>query len=1394
MANTTTILNRLISALTSQDPSWDVGIGTAEYKILEAVANELSIAANNNTLQNYSFDINTKFGSNLDAFCSLFGIYRNYGKRATGTATFSTESTGLTTGTLDLTTASLGTFTASYNGTPSTAINVTSITLAKDTQSALTQVLPAGSVVNVSGSFPILSLTFTPPLTTGSINFDFSGLTVVTAPSWTPQGGAASTYEIPMGTQIFAQSNVTNTGPLYFQTTVQSSIPQGSTQVQVPIQATLPGSNGNLTAGAVTSFATTLVGITQVTNSVLTGGTDPETDAQLRDRWNNTVFKNLAGTEDQFRALALSVPTTTRVKVLGPQEQNTENLQIQTLFKLKNKYKTGTPTPTVITSTNNNDRYTFQLYASVTLNASWALDSSVWKVTVPSGTSVSGIYTGMNVFSGTPTNPTYYIPVTMLMTVSSITSNTDGTTTIALTQDSSISVSPTASSTAPITFCVPATLNNKLTNSYDPTTTTIQSIQDNLNYTFNGTVINDVQQLITLSPVYNSAVLYLTAGGGHIDITYTPPVNNSQGPLTAAANYDSGSGSNTAANVQYALNSILNPFGYQAYVTPPTTSFGGFTYSLGVDFYQYPTPSTGNIPIDVNQINKGLVFGFSGLTGGTASGFWSVPTGLNGTVSQLAYFNLYTAKPLTTNLSLVSGRIDDSSFVSWSSGTPAQINDSKTIDPPDKASRVFGPNIPASSSILNTGYSGNHYFTLNNSLSSGLGGAGVQLVFPTTSNPYIFLNYISATVPDSKYFYPQGLETVRGTNNSGVLETASFTTDYSYSTTDSVAATSSSPFIPATLTISMVNGSNHPWLYPGSIVSFTYYYVASSSRNIPVSSTISTNYVDIMVDGVNPQLVSEDVTLNNSTTDLTYTPGSSGQVTLGNQTNWVLGDGVTYPPVGDIYYIFGQQPVVQPVFGLYPQKLLLTQVNGNHANLQAYSGPVSLTGKPDTPSEPTAKVVLRNSSTTATVAKSQMAPIYYKQNINLPEQFSGIVNVKDYSRTNNTITTNLTSGSSSAGTFPSIIFNSDFYPIYDNTTSSGSTQAMNGIGIRQPKGSQSPITVISSSGPSAGIYTWTFTCANSFVAGQRVYISGCTPDAYNGNWVISSRTSTQFTLTTTNNPTILSSPGGGTVFGVASVSQRIDTGCTITNGSKYVVDANITSMDIGQIITGTNIPIASSPGRYTRIASVNPGVGFTMTDAASVSGTTNITVYTFCQTPVITTGVGDQLFNLQYYIDADVVSTENLIQQQRLLGVSTQTHLADYKSILVNLVVVLDGSITSSTATTNINTQINNYFNLLGYLQPIQISSIIRAALSVNGVINARIATSTDSSVYYGIQTVAPFTYFDAIQDLTQGSASNVDFRDIVINNTYTGDVSLGSNQLPQLFRVNVYTRSQSDF
>lgn len=80
----------------------------------------------------------------------------------------------------------------------------------------------------------------------------------------------------------------------------------GQTSVTVPVVAVQGGPTGNIGAGLLTQVLTPTTTLLSVTNiEPLSGGTDEETDDDLRLRWKKTVFRSLAGTEQMFLGIAL---------------------------------------------------------------------------------------------------------------------------------------------------------------------------------------------------------------------------------------------------------------------------------------------------------------------------------------------------------------------------------------------------------------------------------------------------------------------------------------------------------------------------------------------------------------------------------------------------------------------------------------------------------------------------------------------------------------------------------------------------------------------------------------------------------------------------------------------------------------------------------------------------------------------------------------------------------------------------------------------------------------------------------------------------------------------------------------------------------------------------------
>lgn len=215
------------------DPDISADPLTPERKIIDTVAETLADASIDSFVLNYQFDINTKVGSDLDKFVSLFGFGRQAGRRSTGFITFGRN-----------TTSTVDTFIA-----------------------AGTQVLkPATSVSPV----------------------------------------------------------------VVFLTTASVVLGAGDTEVIAPIQSVDIGVQGNVPAGTITLLGSGTSGLisTVTNNDGTSGGTNPESDAELRLRFKNTIFRNVAGTQDQFLALALSSQSVSKAIVIGPQSRYFEWVQV----------------------------------------------------------------------------------------------------------------------------------------------------------------------------------------------------------------------------------------------------------------------------------------------------------------------------------------------------------------------------------------------------------------------------------------------------------------------------------------------------------------------------------------------------------------------------------------------------------------------------------------------------------------------------------------------------------------------------------------------------------------------------------------------------------------------------------------------------------------------------------------------------------------------------------------------------------------------------------------------------------------------------------------------------------------------------------------------------------
>lgn len=189
---------------------------------------------------------------------------------------------------------------------------------------------------------------------------------------------------IPAGTQLTSD----DASPVVVQTLVPAMLMRSDTTVSVPAQAAVGGVRGNIGASTLSRAITPVEGVGTFTNPVaFTGGTEAESDEQLRLRFKRTVFRAMAGTESMFIGTALEDPDVSQVNVIGASKVHREQIQIIS----------GTATSTLT-----GIFYTYPgssvLGASIDagniaiLNVHYTFDSVARSVTVIGGSLPDGIY------------------------------------------------------------------------------------------------------------------------------------------------------------------------------------------------------------------------------------------------------------------------------------------------------------------------------------------------------------------------------------------------------------------------------------------------------------------------------------------------------------------------------------------------------------------------------------------------------------------------------------------------------------------------------------------------------------------------------------------------------------------------------------------------------------------------------------------------------------------------------------------------------------------------------------------------------------------------------------------------------------------------------------------
>lgn len=130
---------------------------------------------------------------------------------------------------------------------------------------------------------------------------------------------STAAFTVQQNVQFYTNTAATAAStPLYYAATESVVLPAGDFSVDVPVQCTTVGAVGNVAPGTITSLSTA-IGSAACTNlQAMTGGTDPETDDELRQRFKDTFLRNVAGTADWYISLAQQNTSVTRCVAFGP--------------------------------------------------------------------------------------------------------------------------------------------------------------------------------------------------------------------------------------------------------------------------------------------------------------------------------------------------------------------------------------------------------------------------------------------------------------------------------------------------------------------------------------------------------------------------------------------------------------------------------------------------------------------------------------------------------------------------------------------------------------------------------------------------------------------------------------------------------------------------------------------------------------------------------------------------------------------------------------------------------------------------------------------------------------------------------------------------------------------
>lgn len=296
------ILGDMLANFATKTGIPSVSVGSASLSLLETMALSVSRSSGDvfQTILNSSLQYAT--GSSLQAIAAEFGVTPTVSQVATGyvnvtDTSFQVVSTSVYPGATPVNAGSLIVYASSNTGFPSTG----SIYIGRGTNNSEGPI-PYSSIVAIGNYFQF-------NLTTPTQKFHNFNESIILS-----QGGNRT---VPINTIVVAPSNGLQPATQFTVTQTATILDGAAAVTNIPITALTPGSSGNVPGNSISAFSSPPFSNATVVNvNATSGGTDPETDDQLRTQIQNVLSSIGLGTALALENSLIGASSTTEAATI----------------------------------------------------------------------------------------------------------------------------------------------------------------------------------------------------------------------------------------------------------------------------------------------------------------------------------------------------------------------------------------------------------------------------------------------------------------------------------------------------------------------------------------------------------------------------------------------------------------------------------------------------------------------------------------------------------------------------------------------------------------------------------------------------------------------------------------------------------------------------------------------------------------------------------------------------------------------------------------------------------------------------------------------------------------------------------------------------------------------